>query len=432
MHPIQVMPKPSTTKIREFRRWRISPQIVIAGLLTLFLFIGRWTPMRLAEGSDDNSSSLTIAEPRFIILLLLVTLLMYMSKASFRTYSQQLPKFVSSLTRSTEAAIPVCSKRARPTFLAMLSFFAYMIFTGVWSSDTSAAIHKSYELALILVCVYILSVFQDSRSLREYFIQLIVSLTVVLSVLGLVGLAKSGDTSRLSVLGGGPIVFGRNMAMMLVCCLFYTFKYRRGVFWPTLAVLAIALVLASGSRGALISAGVGCMTYLVMRKPAWKNIFMLLAVFAVGAFILYISPLGERIQRTFETRIVFLLIENQYTSGRDDIADEAIRLWHQNILFGGGIGSFAFSSSIGDFEYPHNLFLEVATDGGIVGLVLLALIPISILSSLRARGLKLCPITTAMVALLFVASQFSGDLFDNRGVFLFGMLMISSSETMLE
>lgn len=279
MHPIQVMPKPSTTKIREFRRWRISPQIVIAGLLTLFLFIGRWTPMRLAEGSDDNSSSLTIAEPRFIILLLLVTLLMYMSKASFRTYSQQLPKFVSSLTRSTEAAIPVCSKRARPTFLAMLSFFAYMIFTGVWSSDTSAAIHKSYELALILVCVYILSVFQDSRSLREYFIQLIVSLTVVLSVLGLVGLAKSGDTSRLSVLGGGPIVFGRNMAMMLVCCLFYTFKYRRGVFWPTLAVLAIALVLASGSRGALISAGVGCMTYLVMRKPAWKNIFMLLAVF---------------------------------------------------------------------------------------------------------------------------------------------------------
>jgi O-antigen ligase len=88
-----------------------------------------------------------------------------------------------------------------------------------------------------------------------------------------------------------------------------------------------------------------------------------------------------------------------------------------------GAGLSAFSIRTGDV-YPHNVFLEIFAEGGCIGLLLF-------LAMLGATGLMFWQhrdtLNTAAVAafvLILVASQFSGDLYDSRGLFLFPILAI--------
>jgi hypothetical protein len=83
----------------------------------------------------------------------------------------------------------------------------------------------------------------------------------------------------------------------------------------------------------------------------------------------------------------------------------------------------AFSGVYGD--YPHNLMLESFAEGGAVGAGLLLLgLTIACGRFMRRRHVY-DEFSVAGFALSLVTSQFSGDLFDSRGVFLFLVLALS-------
>ena len=78
-------------------------------------------------------------------------------------------------------------------------------------------------------------------------------------------------------------------------------------------------------------------------------------------------------------------------------------------------------------RYPHNLVMEIAQAGGIVA-VLLLLAWIVHLIRILARRNYYTEIGLSMTALLFGCALFSGDFYDSRLIFIFGVLTISSAD----
>lgn len=411
MHSHQAISNNLDAKRRDERRVvqpnhykSVSLQGIIAVLVALFLFVGRWTPTRLVEDPGSSGASVFFIEPRFVIVVFLGLLLM-----------------------TGKSSLPVPTKQTRPVCFSIFLFLGYMVLSGLWSSDGAAAIRKGYELTLVMVVVYVVAVLHNHKNLRRYLISLVTATSLLLLLLGMVAFVRSSEPSRLSVLGGGPNIFGRNMGVALLCCLFFVYTSKRSRFWVPLGVIAAALVIASGSRGAFLASTISCFIYLLMKRTAWKKSSMLILGFFVGIFLLFsYAPAENALRTTFQARIVDRLIREQYTAGRDKIADEAIAVWRANPVFGAGVGSFNYTDFDVDFTYAHNIFLETASEGGIAGLVLLFMIPLSLLATVLKKQSKLSPFFTACAVLFVVASQFSGDLFDNRSIFIFALLLFYS------
>jgi O-antigen ligase len=81
---------------------------------------------------------------------------------------------------------------------------------------------------------------------------------------------------------------------------------------------------------------------------------------------------------------------------------------------GGGLNAF---QALGHGVYPHNVFLEAFAEGGILGVTVLVLFlarPLWLLGARRDDVL----VPLACFAVVLLSSQFSGNFFDTRGVFL--------------
>jgi O-antigen ligase len=135
----------------------------------------------------------------------------------------------------------------------------------------------------------------------------------------------------------------------------------------------------------------------------------------------------ERIE-LIEDRWLVMTLEEGYISHRDVLFDEAYRLWLERPVFGGGLDSF-LHYTFGLDRYPHNLVMEVAQAGGIVAaLLLLAWFVHVILNSWHGRN-HYTEIGLSMTALIFGCALFSGDFYDSRLMFIFGVLTISAAGT---
>ena len=128
------------------------------------------------------------------------------------------------------------------------------------------------------------------------------------------------------------------------------------------------------TRGAIISALFGVFS-LILIKISPRNrikvlvllsIFVILAIFSLNQVLLYIIPTeGSSIGVLNK---LFLLSESgDISNGRDILYKNAIEYIKQRPLLGYGIGYYEKFNQI----YPHQLFLELLCEFGIIGMVLI-------------------------------------------------------------
>jgi len=75
----------------------------------------------------------------------------------------------------------------------------------------------------------------------------------------------------------------------------------------------------------------------------------------------------------WQVRVIDQTITQQYSSGRTQIYVESLNLIQDNLWTGVGLGKYIFYNAQGQ-RYPHNLFLEVTVESGLLGLLLLMII----------------------------------------------------------
>jgi O-antigen ligase len=127
----------------------------------------------------------------------------------------------------------------------------------------------------------------------------------------------------------------------------------------------------------------------------------------------YTAP-GRAALESYDQRVRILLLTDRYTAGRTELYRSAWELGMTAPVAGRGLAAFP-ARGLG--VYPHNLFLEVFSEAGVIGLALLV---VTLAAGAAAAVMRLRALDGATVAgfvLLLVSSQFSGDLYDSRGVF---------------
>ncbi|MDW7710745.1 MAG: O-antigen ligase family protein [Deferrisomatales bacterium] len=364
--------------------------VMVAG----FVISGRWDLARLFEWDGRDF----LAEPRLWVVGLSAVLAMALLSAS--------------AAQTTLLKVPAAA-------LLLVVFLAFVIASSLWSSADYTVGDKLYDVVLLLLfslfLIITLGMSKEFYILDAFWITLFIG-TAMLALFG-VYQASGPEGERISVLGGGPIVFGRLMGLCLLGSLRI---WRRGVpvsvILPLVAVSSL-LVVSSGSRGALVSVVCAVAVFFVLeRVPFWKVAIVGLAGAVTSAAIVFWTPFGESVASMYGRRIVELTIEEQYTSGRTEIYRAALKLGSENPFVGAGLGGFA---STGLHVYPHNLFLEVFSETGMAGLGLIAAaLGLAGAQMIRSRR-RVDAATVAALVLALMSSQFSGDLFDSRSAFIF-------------
>ncbi len=246
-------------------------------------------------------------------------------------------------------------------------------------------------------------------------------------------LSGGGNSARLAVLGGGPNVFARLMGLFALGCLFFWSRQGRAWLWIPMAATGVILALLTGSRGGTASIIGAILTFLVVgRIPLRRIAILVFLATAAVVMVIQFSPLGQALNHAVEERFVRLTLNYDgakasetkvYLSGREDLYAEAWRLGLENPVSGAGLAAFP---ALGLGVYPHNVFLEVFCEGGVVGLAFLASVMLAFFR-LAIRGRRsLDGATVGAVVLILIGSQSSGDLYDGRALYL---LMVLTSCT---
>ena len=114
------------------------------------------------------------------------------------------------------------------------------------------------------------------------------------------------------------------------------------------------------------------------------------------------------------------------TGGHLDLAKAGLSLFVHHPIAGAGLGSFV--GLVSTYQYPHNVFLEVGGELGLIGLVLI-FVPLAF-AWLRLvwQGMRTAdPAIATLLALVvayFVVANFSADIPSNRALWIFGIVAL--------
>lgn len=232
---------------------------------------------------------------------------------------------------------------------------------------------------------------------------------------------------------GNPIMLARHLALavtMIITCVAMRRKWIDAVWCIPLTVLALAYLVGTGSKGPLLALLLsGVLTAMVMLKGIVARVCM--SLFLVGAIVFAVVGALEFLPKGFVEQRFTEKVENlsMRLPGYSALLRVLLESDPVALLIGHGTGDYGYFSLGHDGRYyPHNMFLEVAYENGIVGVCVLtaaACYPLVVL--IRAARLQLE--TTHRVLLgglsasymaALINAQVSGDLGANFLIGIFG------------
>lgn len=371
---------------------------VLGLAIAFFLLVGRWTPDRLSGSSASDGSYLS--EPRFLVTVICTALAIGIA-----------------CMRPDRTALRYASSLGSRLWFAL--FWGYLMVATIWASNYELAGSKAYELLLIAVLHFVILFTVRSRPRQNLVEGIILGLFVVALPMALMGVLNPSSVRTGGLLGGGPNVFGRQMLILTMSSAYFVMQPNRTKLIKTallgIMIMATGLVVLSGSRGALLSQIVGIGTLLLFMRSSMSTRVAIVAFGTIGMIgVLVFTPIGASVIEMFETRVMKQTVQDGHMAGRETLYWSAIEIGCEKPVFGNGLNTYRDYFGI----YPHNIFLELFSETGSVGVVLfLALVA----SSLRPAFRSYMELETSLFSLwlgLLAAANFSGDLFDSRLLFL--------------
>jgi O-antigen/teichoic acid export membrane protein len=222
--------------------------------------------------------------------------------------------------------------------------------------------------------------------------------------------------------------------------------------WASAAVgvLGVGGIIFAGARQSLVAFGLGLLLsaaywaaskYLRETRGRPNALRNALAGRYVALPLVLVALTGGAIAFTYHWTptsycycITDRLISLEGNAGdRDKMLYRGFQLLSQDPILGTGLGSFAGavpnSLSKGNFyQYPHNVPLEIASETGLIGFLLI-FVPLVggwlvLLWGGIQRGSPAIAGVMMIVAVFFTVSNLSGDIPSDRGLWVFGILAL--------
>ncbi len=289
----------------------------------------------------------------------------------------------------------------------------------------------NFWLIVIPISVVIAEKYERKDVLNTFYILLAV--TCLLALLSFFGpsITERAD-GRMTVLGGGPIVFARWMGFGIITLLFLPVKIKY-IYKYSLILIFFILALATGSRGPILGLFLTAFVYVFL------NFNRVIVRISLGVFllisVLVFSGVEKQIAKLGNSKRVFMNISKkggskQSTSTRTNLAIGSFLLL-QNYPLGVGAGNWQVITNklspthLMPLEYPHNLVLEVACEYGIPTVLVLLLLFLYVfhlsyhkMIEYKNDKTSFYPLLFYLFLFFFLNSLVSGMLNDSRLLFI--------------
>ena len=291
----------------------------------------------------------------------------------------------------------------------------------------------------------------DSKRLLSYFYFLLV-IIIGIMLLQFVYFLKWGDFAivlaywnRISIPGANPIQVSRYLAIgaaMMIALLIRNKPSQSLHYFAILFVILLSIIL-SGSRGPLVSIIIGSIVYAILYERKHSSRIFGYGILAIGTIITLLLLLPESLtQRFFDISQGSVIMTQQGVRRISTIATRfefwsmSLQAWFSSItsfFIGLGAGSFSSLFIWRDWRwYPHNLFFEIIVELGLIGLgigILFIIKSYQIINKGIQRGsfTDHSALWVAGTVVMFIAAQFSGDINDNRILWMFIGISIAST-----
>lgn len=303
--------------------------------------------------------------------------------------------------------------RSLPALPRALKFivplFGLLALPGLWVPINTAYGHQKFLdlMTLSLFTALAVVVIRDMRHLLA-FAKMWVLLGVIVAAVILAGsTGEGGIAGRAIGFGANPIGLARATGSALVVTFWFVTTHRLSSMHG--AVLGLFLMLglfATGSKGPMMAV-VLAVAVIAVADPLYR----LTRVLYSGAAVVGLYLLTLEVPALRESRLgLFLMAPGEVS---DPIRSEAI---HRSLLVISkaagitGYGSWSSVTGMRKMDYPHNIWLELAVEGGpVIGSVFALTVLVTILRLLR-RKMPAALLFAALIVFEAVSVSLSGDL----------------------
>lgn len=313
--------------------------------------------------------------------------------------------------------------------LLVCSLHAYLALSALWSPMPSLALQDvSTVLLVAIITTFAIPIFgRSAEQGMTFFLNLMLWAALMYAVAGMATAAQAGTIGRMSALGGGPNVFVRIMCMGIFAA-FCGFARAKKLRWLSPIPLLLICAVFSGSRGGLITFAITFSLFMLF--VSWKkyigNYVLVVVAFIPGIMyvaVAYIQPLSEFVQHRF----IELTFQQQYglyeSYGRITLLREAWSIFRSSPMVGIGLNGYQQTTMTG-LTYSHNLIVQIAAEGGIVGLTIFAGATLWIVFQTHFhKGLE-HNVMFFLGLYHLGASMFSGTYYDARWMWFFFVLFL--------
>jgi len=322
-----------------------------------------------------------------------------------------------------------------PLSFLLLTFVIFLIIGNSYTSAPQYGLFKTFLFISILLPFILIKHFVFSFKPFLYSSSVLLLFLFMNKFGDPLSIFNNADLFfRLNSEENNPIMISRGLSLGLIISVFVYNKTDKIIVKSiklTIILLLIIFIGLAGSKGPVISLLISILFYFIYKvkkgKISYKKLILLTTPIIIS-IIYFMSKFtfitDNRIfdtvssQGSFDTRIgpqTFLI---------NDFMDNNIF----NTIFGSGTGSFGYAYTGKDFsEYPHNIFLEILYENGVLGLLIfIGFLCVLFFNFFNGR-IEESKIYLFIISIFFlVNAQFSGDISANVLFFVFAYLSTSN------
>jgi len=282
------------------------------------------------------------------------------------------------------------------------------------------------------------------KSDKSFFIIFngIIILSVLAALFAIKEYINNTVPTQLTVFGSDYLALGRllgvSILLLLSEILLKKTSFSKMIFKVVVLLFLLLILIVSGGRAPLILLIITILIFLVFQVSIYKtklvyNKFLPVIIIFLVSLITIFFKTNLTIFETFKTRLQFLSTQSgggDSASGRIERFKTSYSMFKDSPILGKGIDSFSIYFNSPN-DYPHNIFLEIASELGIIGIFLLLLIILYSLYNLLVsqKQYKYNKLLYWEVLLIFIYTflnaNISGDIIGNRILFVSFGLMIA-------